>query len=363
MFAVDHVSHKFDDLIQHKIDQKTKPKGALGQLESLAKQVAQVQLSRDPKAKKLHITQPGLLVFAGDHGIAQYGVSIAPSEVTSQMVANFVHGGAAVNVFCRQMGFNLEVIDAGIMAPLGFNLEVIDAGIMAPLGLKGVTEHRLGNGTTAIHLAPAMTLEQVKQGFEAAHEVVERHVLSGCNLIALGEMGIGNTSSAAAIMAALLELDVNTCVGRGTGIDDKTLALKKALINEALKLHRPKLASPVHVLAYLGGFEIVQMTGAILAAAEQKILVLIDGFISTAAALVAVRLHPAARDYLVFAHESEEQGHKLMLTHLSAQPILSLGLRLGEGTGAALALPIVQAAVNFYNDMASFEDAGVKNVV
>ena len=348
MFAVDHVSHKFDDLIQHKIDQKTKPKGALGQLESLAKQVAQVQLSRDPKAKKLHITQPGLLVFAGDHGIAQYGVSIAPSEVTSQMVANFVRGGAAVNVFCRQMGFNLEVIDAGIMAPLG---------------LKGVTEHRLGNGTTAIHLAPAMTLEQVKQGFEAAHEVVERHVLSGCNLIALGEMGIGNTSAAAAIMAALLELDVNTCVGRGTGIDDKTFALKKALINEALKLHRPKLASPVHVLAYLGGFEIVQMTGAILAAAEQKILVLIDGFISTAAALVAVRLHPAARDYLVFAHESEEQGHKLMLTHLSAQPILSLGLRLGEGTGAALALPIVQAAVNFYNDMASFEDAGVKNVV
>ena len=348
MFAVDHVSHKFDDIIQHKIDQKTKPKGALGQLETLAKQIAQVQLSSDPKAKKLHITEPGLLVFAGDHGIAQYGVSIAPSEVTSQMVANFVHGGEAVNVFCRQMGFNLEVIDAGVLAPLG---------------LKGVTEHRLGNGTAAIHLAPAMTLEQVKQGFKAAHEVVERHVLSGCNLIALGEMGIGNTSSAAAIMAALLEFDVNTCVGRGTGIDDKTFALKKALINEALKLHRPKLASPVHVLAYLGGFEIVQMTGAILAAAEQKILVLIDGFISTAAALVAVRLHPAARDYLVFAHESEEQGHKLMLTHLAAQPILSLGLRLGEGTGAALALPIVQAAVNFYNDMASFEDAGVVNVV
>ena len=348
MFAVDHVSHKFDDIIQHKIDQKTKPKGALGQLELLAKQVAQVQLSRDPKAKKLHITQPGLLVFAADHGIAQYGVSIAPSEVTSQMVANFVNGGAAVNVFCRQMGFNLEVIDAGILAPLG---------------LDGITEHRLGNGTAAMHLAPAMSLEQVKQGFEAAHEVVERHVLSGCNLIALGEMGLGNTSSAAAIMAALLELDVTSCVGRGTGIDDKTLALKTALLNEALKLHRPQLTSPVHILAYLGGFEIVQMTGAILAAAEQKILVLIDGFISTAAALVAVRLHPAARDYLVFAHESEEQGHKLMLTHLGAQPILSLGLRLGEGTGAALALPIVQAAVNFYNEMASFEDAGVENVV
>lgn len=348
MFTVVPVTHQFDAMIQHKIDQKTKPQGSLGLLEVLVKQIAQIQFSCDPTATKLHINQPGLLVFAGDHGIAKYGVSIAPSEVTSQMVANFVHGGAAVNVFCRQMGFNLEVIDAGVLAPLG---------------LDGVTEHRLGNGTAAIHLAPAMSIEQVTQGFEAASEVVERHVLSGCNVIALGEMGIGNTSSAAAMMAVLLNIDVEQCVGRGTGIDDKTYALKKSLISQALILHRLNLTSPLHVLACLGGFEIVQMTGAILAAAERKILVLIDGFISTAAALVAVRLHPAARDYLVFAHQSEEQGHKLMLAHLNAKPILSLGLRLGEGTGAALALPIVQAAINFYNDMASFEDAGVDNVV
>ncbi|WP_434950657.1 nicotinate-nucleotide--dimethylbenzimidazole phosphoribosyltransferase [Shewanella sp. HL-SH4] len=348
MFTVVPVTHQFDAMIQHKIDQKTKPQGSLGLLEVLVKQIAQIQFSCDPTATKLHINQPGLLVFAGDHGIAKYGVSIAPSEVTSQMVANFVHGGAAVNVFCRQMGFNLEVVDAGVLAPLG---------------LDGITEHRLGNGTEAIHLAPAMIIEQVTQGFEAASEVVERHVLSGCNVIALGEMGIGNTSSAAAMMAVLLDIDVEQCVGRGTGIDDKTYALKKSLISQALILHRSSLTSPLHILACLGGFEIVQMTGAILAAAERKILVLIDGFISTAAALVAVRLHPAARDYLVFAHQSEEQGHKLMLAHLNAKPILSLGLRLGEGTGAALALPIVQAAINFYNDMASFEDAGVDNVV
>lgn len=348
MFTIVPVTHQFDAMIQHKIDQKTKPQGSLGILEVFAKQVAQIQFSSDPTATKLHINQPGLLVFAGDHGIAKYGVSIAPTEVTSQMVANFVHGGAAVNVFCRQMGFNLEVIDAGVLAPLG---------------LEGVTEHRLGNGTGAIHLQPAMSLEQVTQGFEAASEVVERHVLSGCNVIGLGEMGIGNTSSAAAIMTALLDIEVEQCVGRGTGIDDNTYELKKSLISQALILHRPNLISPLHILANLGGFEIVQMTGAILAAAERKILVLIDGFISTAAALVAVRLHPAARDYLVFAHQSEEQGHKLMLAHLNAKPILSLGLRLGEGTGAALALPIVQAAINFYNDMASFEDAGVDNVV
>ncbi|MCL1141984.1 nicotinate-nucleotide--dimethylbenzimidazole phosphoribosyltransferase [Shewanella gaetbuli] len=347
MFAVDAVSKSVDQIIQHKIDQKTKPVGALGELESLAKTIARVQFSANAETKKLTIKEPGLLVFAADHGIAQYGVSIAPSEVTSQMVANFANGGAAINVFCRQMGLNLEIIDAGVLKPLG---------------LENVTEHRLGNGTSAIHLAPAMTLEHVKQGFEAADEVVERHALSGCNVLALGEMGIGNTSAAAAIMAALLELDVHKCVGRGTGVNDKSFELKKALVNEALKRHGSKIVSPVHALAYVGGYEIVQMTGAILAATQRKMLVLVDGFISSVAALVAVKLHPAARDYLIFTHVSEEQGHQLLLEYLQAKPLLSLGLRLGEGTGAALAFPLVQAAVNFYNDMASFDGAGINNL-
>ncbi|MBR9728488.1 nicotinate-nucleotide--dimethylbenzimidazole phosphoribosyltransferase [Shewanella intestini] len=348
MFAVDTVSHAFDEKIAKKINQKTKPVGALGQLETLAEQIARVQLTLNPKAKQLNINEPGMLVFAADHGIAKYGVSIAPSEVTRQMVLNFANGGAAINIFSRQMGFNLEVIDCGILTPI--------------TNVRGITQNRLGAGTAAIHQAPAMSLEQVKQGFSFAEEVVERHHLSGSNLIALGEMGIGNTSAAAAMMAAFLDLDANKCVGRGTGVDDKTFERKTALINEALKLHRSKLVSPVHILAHLGGFEIVQMTGAIMAAAERKMMVMIDGFIATAAALAAVKLHPAARDYLIFSHESNEQGHKLMLAHLNAKPLLALDLRLGEGTGSALALPLVHAAVNFYNDMASFESAGVSNV-
>ncbi|NKF50898.1 nicotinate-nucleotide--dimethylbenzimidazole phosphoribosyltransferase [Shewanella sp. WXL01] len=349
MFAVDPVSRKFDEQIALTINQKTKPLGALGKLEPLAAQIARVQLSKDSECKKLEITQPGMLVFAGDHGIAKFGVSIAPIDVTRQMVQNFVAGGAAINVFSKQMGFNLEVIDCGIAKPLD--------------NYRGVTQHRLGEGTNAIHQAPAMSIDQVRHGFGYAEEVVERHHLSGSNLIALGEMGIGNTSAATAMMAALLELDVSRCVGRGTGIDDKTFERKSALINEALKLHRSKLVSPIHILAHLGGFEIVQMTGAIMAAADRKMMVIIDGFIATAAAIAAVKLHPDARDYLIFAHKSNEQGHRIMLEHLKAEPLLDLDMRLGEGTGAALALPLVQAAINFYNDMASFAAAGVEDVV
>ncbi|MFS1437534.1 nicotinate-nucleotide--dimethylbenzimidazole phosphoribosyltransferase [Shewanella sp. 10N.286.48.A6] len=355
MFAVDPVSHKFDDQIQHKINQKTKPLGALGLLETLAMQIAQVQLTPQANMKpkynirhKLSINKPAMLVFAGDHGISAHGVSIAPSEVTQQMVANFANGGAAINVFCRQMGLNLEVIDCGMLQPVDD---------------PRITQHRLGNGTQAIHQKAAMSLLAVKDGFSYASEVVQRHYDSGCNLIALGEMGIGNTSSAAAIMAALLGLDIKECVGRGTGIDDSAFALKTELLGVALNLHRSKFTDPVNVLACVGGFEIVQMTGAILAAAEKKMLVVIDGFIATAAALAAVKLHPDVKDYLIFAHQSDEQGHIKMLAAMDAKPLLQLGFRLGEGTGAALSLPIIEAAVNFYNDMASFENAGVKSVV
>ncbi|GAD80927.1 nicotinate-nucleotide--dimethylbenzimidazole phosphoribosyltransferase [Vibrio ezurae] len=348
MFSVDPVNHTLDEQIRHIIDQKTKPLGALGQLEALAAQIARVQATGTDSLSRLTITKPAMLVFAADHGIAEYGVSIAPSAVTTQMVYNFVAGGAAINVFSRQTGFNLEVIDCGILEPLA--------------DPTGVTQQRLGTGTAPIHKAPAMSLEQVEQGFSYANELIQRHQQSGCNLIALGEMGIGNTSSATAIMSALLNVEVSQCVGRGTGIDDDALQLKTTLLNQAIELHRDQLTSPKQILAHLGGFEIVQMTGAILAAAQRKMLVVIDGFIATAAALVAVELHPEARDYLIFAHQSNESGHKLMLKHLEATPLLHLDLRLGEGTGGALALPLIQAATNFYNDMASFGDAGVSNV-
>lgn len=347
-FKISPVSNAQDQMIQQKIDLKTKPLGALGLLESLALQIARVQGATLPQ-DTLKIAHPTLLVFAGDHGIAAQGVSIAPSEVTRQMVQNFAHGGAAINVFCRQVGFKLEVIDCGILTPVE--------------GVEGIINQRLGAGTEAIHLAPAMALNTVDKGFVMARDLIERHHQAGCNLIAFGEMGIGNTSAAAAIMAAMMQLDVADCVGRGTGINAETLARKLALIEQALQLHQHALTGPKAVLACLGGFEIVQMTGAILAAAERKMLVVIDGFIATAAALVAVNIAPNVRDYLIFAHQSDEQGHLRMLDFLQAKPLLSLGLRLGEGTGAALALPLIQGAVNFYNQMASFSDAGIEAVV
>ena len=347
-FQISPVSNAQDQMIQQKIDLKTKPLGALGLLESLALQIARVQGATLPQ-DTLKIAHPTLLVFAGDHGIAAQGVSIAPSEVTRQMVQNFAHGGAAINVFCRQVGFKLEVIDCGILTPVE--------------DVEGIINQRLGAGTEAIHLAPAMALNTVDKGFAMARDLIERHHQAGCNLIAFGEMGIGNTSAAAAIMAAIMQLDVADCVGRGTGINAETLARKLALIEQALQLHQHALTGPKAVLACLGGFEIVQMTGAILAAAERKMLVVIDGFIATAAALVAVNIAPNVRDYLIFAHQSDEQGHLRMLDFLQAKPLLSLGLRLGEGTGAALALPLIQAAVNFYNQMASFSDAGIEAVV
>jgi len=353
-FQISPVSKAQDPLIQQKIDLKTKPPGALGQLESLALQIARVQATDlqqtdQPQNTVLKIVHPTMLVFAGDHGIAAEGVSIAPSEVTRQMVQNFAHGGAAINVFCRQVGFKLEVIDCGILTPVE--------------GVEGIIDQRLGAGTGAIHLEPAMALETVDKGFAMARDLIERHHQAGCNLVAFGEMGIANTSSAAAIMAAIMQLDVIDCVGRGTGINSETLERKLMLIELALLLHQSALNGPKSVLACLGGFEIVQMTGAMLAAAERKMLVVVDGFIATAAALVAVQIAPYVRDYLIFAHQSDEQGHLRMLEFLQAKPLLSLGLRLGEGTGAALALPLIQASVNFYNQMASFSDAGIEAVV
>ena len=341
MFDISPVSHEFDEEIQHKIDNKTKPLGALGELENLAMQLARV-LGKD----KPEIIKPKLLVFAADHGIAASGVSIAPSDVTTQMVMNFIKGGAAINVFCRQVGFELEVIDCGILQPLE--------------GVEGIIEQRLGAGTNPIHKQAAMTLGAVKQGFEMARNRIEYHHQQGTNLIACGEMGIGNTSSAAAIMASIMNIKGSECVGRGTGIDAATLKRKQLLVEQALHLHQPELTSPMNILACLGGFEIVQITGAMLAAAERKMLVVVDGFIATAAAMVAVQMNENVRDYMIFGHQSDERGHCLMMEHLQARPLLTLSMRLGEGTGAALALPIIQAAAGFYNEMASFSDAGIE---
>ncbi len=337
-WSISPLAHANAPRIRQHIDQKTKPLGALGQLESLALQLALIQGS-----ERLTIRQPTMLVFAADHGIAEAGISIAPSAVTRQMVQNFLAGGAAINCFCRANDMQLQVVDAGMLEPLD------DPRLI---------QQRLGAGTRNLALEPAMRREQAEQGLALGATLARAQVANGCNLLACGEMGIGNTTPAACILAALSGQPVEVCVGRGTGIDDDQYQRKLALVRQALTRLDGK-RDPLQLLTEVGGFEIAQITGAILGAAEAGIPVLLDGFIVTSAAMLAVSLAPACRDYLIFSHASDEAGHRLMLAWLDAQPLLQLGLRLGEGSGAALALPLLRAAVAFYNDMASFDSAGV----
>lgn len=348
-FKIQPVSAQFDDKIQAKIDGKTKPLGALGQLETVAKNLARVQAMTTNQVDSIAIACPHLIIFAGDHGVAAEGVSIAPSEVTGQMVANFATGGAAISVFCRQLGWQLSVVDAGILHKPAQELNVIN--------------QRLGSITQPLHKASAMTLANVKQGFTMADELIKKSKSSGSNLVAFGEMGIGNTTSASAIMAAIMKLPAEETVGKGTGVSDEVVLKKQQVVKQALSLHQNDLSDPMQILACLGGFEIVQITGAMLSAAQENMHILVDGFICTAAAMVAIEINPAVKDYMIFAHCSGEQGHNKMLQWLNVEPLLNLGLRLGEGTGGALALPLIQAAAAFYNDMASFEQASVTQVV
>lgn len=324
--------------IQARIDNKTKPQGSLGQLERVALQLALIQ-----QTDTLSLPKPTMLVFAGDHGIAAEGVSIAPAAVTRQMVLNFLAGGAAINCFCQTLGWQLKVVDAGILEPIEDPRLIL---------------RRLGAGTANLARTAAMTPAQCQEGLQLGAEVARSEIAAGAGLLAFGEMGIANTTAATALLAALTDTPVADCIGRGTGISDHQLAHKQALIEQALARVAGQ-TDPQGLLAELGGFELVQICGAILAAAEARVPMLIDGFIVSAAALVACRIAPACRDYMLFSHGSAEPGHARLLAAMQAEPLLDLGLRLGEGTGAALALPLLQAAVSFYNDMASFESAGV----
>lgn len=328
--------------LQQKIDQKTKPPGALGMLESLALQVGLIQQSLAPQLRR-----PSLLVFAADHGVANAGVSPYPQAVTAQMVLNFLRGGAAINVFARQHGFVLRVVDAGVNYDFGTEADLINA--------------KVGLGTKNLLTEPAMSLEQVRQALERGAEIAREEIAAGSNVLVFGEMGIGNTSAASCLMSVLCDLPIELCVGRGTGLDDAGLMRKTAVLKQALETHALNGADVIEVLAAVGGFEIAMMAGAMLAAAEQKVVLLIDGFIATAALLAASKLHPEILHYCVFGHCSGEAGHRLLLDYLKAEPLLDVGLRLGEGTGAVLAYPLLQAAVNFLNEMASFESAGISN--
>lgn len=322
--------------LQHKIDQKTKPQGALGQLEHLALQIGLIQ-----RSDTLRFNAPQMVVFAADHGIASEGVSAFPQAVTVQMVGNMLAGGAAINVFARQHGFALQVVDAGVAADLAPHPQL--------------QQRKIAAGTQNICAGPAMSPDQAAQALQAGMAVVRE--LPG-NVVAFGEMGIANTSAAALLLARLADQPIKDVVGRGTGLDDKQLAHKQAVLQRALDRHA-NVHEPLAVLAALGGFEIAMMSGAMLQAASERRVVLVDGFIAGAAALVARALMPQVQDYLVFCHRSAERGHHLLLAHMKATPLLDLDMRLGEGTGALLAWPLLQSAALFMAEMASFDSAGV----
>ena len=355
-FTVKPLNNPWQNELEAVINGKTKPLGALGQLEDVAKQLASIQSQGQASVvESIEIDNPTMLVFAGDHGIAQHGVSIAPSAVTRQMVLNFIAGGAAINCFCRTNNIALKIIDAGIIEAITPN-EIADDALFF--------EQRLAPGTQDFSTTAAMTSSQVNIGLAYGATMAVQEIAQGCNLLMLGEMGIGNTSSASAIMSLLLSLAPELCVGQGTGIDAAQLSLKQTLITQAVnrvnsEYNSAESLSEKTIMAEVGGFEIVQMVGAILASAQAQTPVLIDGFIVSVAALLAVKMHPETQAYLLYSHQSQEQAHQIVLEHLSAKPLLNLGLRLGEGTGAALALPLLNAAASFYNDMASFESAGV----
>jgi nicotinate-nucleotide--dimethylbenzimidazole phosphoribosyltransferase len=330
---------------QRRLDDKTKPRRSLGRLEELACAVAAITSKPNPP-----LPRKAIVVMAADHGVASEGVSAYPTEVTWQMLLNFARGGAAINVLARQAGARLVVIDMGVRTP--------DAGA-AGIEVPGVVGRRIGPGTANFTQGPAMSEDQATEAIEHGIATANELAAKGMDLVGIGEMGIGNTTSASALVAALCGCGVEEVVGRGTGIDDAALARKHEVIARALRLHNPSAKAPLRVLADLGGFEIAGLVGVVLGAAARRIPLILDGFIASTAALVACRMQPLAAKYLVASHRSVERGHGLVLEALGVRPLLEFDMRLGEGTGAALAMPIVESAIRILRDMASFSSAGV----
>ncbi|EJG01714.1 nicotinate-nucleotide--dimethylbenzimidazole phosphoribosyltransferase [Flavobacterium sp. F52] len=329
----------FHTLLQDKIDSKTKPVGSLGTLEALAFQMATVFETLNPK-----ILKPNIVVFAADHGIANHGVSDYPQDVTRQMVNNFLDGGAAINVFCNQNNIELSIVDSGVNYDFPTNAKLIDA--------------KIAKGTQSFLHVPAMSESEVQLCFEKGKSIVENIAKSGSNCIGFGEMGIGNTSTASVLMSLLTDFPIEDCVGKGTGVENEKLLLKQNLLKKAIESYSGQ-AEILSQLSYFGGFEIIQMAGGMLSAFENKMLILVDGFICTVSYLIAFKINPNIKQNAVFCHCSAEKAHSELLNYLGAKPILNLDLRLGEGTGCAVAFPILKSAEAFLNEMASFESAGV----
>jgi len=324
-----------------RLDILTKPRGALGRLEPLAAQLCAIQRTLD-----IRIVRPTGIVFAADHGVADRGVSAYPREVTAQMVANFLHGGAAISVLAKLQGIELWIVDAGVDGDCGAHPRLIDA--------------KIRRGTRDFVAEPAMTPAECAKALASGRDILDRVVPPDGNTLILGEMGIGNTAAAALLMHGLTGIDLIDCVGRGTGLDDPGLARKRAVLAQALQ-RRGMPHQPQELLAEFGGYEIAMLAGAIRAAAARRLLILVDGFTVTVAAALAARLDAGVLDYCVFAHCSAEHAHRALLECLKVQPLLDLGMRLGEGSGAALALSVVRAAVALFTDMATFDGAGVSD--
>lgn len=322
--------------------QLTKPAGSLGKLEAIAIQLAALQGCEKPQAEKIFIG-----VFAGDHGVAQEGVSAFPQAVTAEMVKNFARGGAAISVLAKQLGASLEVVNLGT---------AFDTG-----ELPGVLQCNLGKGTANFAQEAAMTQSQFAAALQVGGDSAAHAHKTGAQLYIGGEMGIANTTSAAALACALLHKSPQQLAGPGTGLDLTGVGRKAEVVARALVLHDAHLGDPLEVLRRLGGFEIAALTGAYIRCAQRGIPVLVDGYITTAAALLAVRIQPGVADWLLFAHRSAEPGHILMLEALQAEPLLNLGMRLGEGSGAATAMTIIRLACALHNDMATFAEAGVSD--
>lgn len=322
-----------------KINNRTKPKGSLGTLESLALQIGLIQQTLTPT-----LQHPQNIIFAADHGIVEEGVSLSPKEITWQQISNFLHGGAGVNFLCRQHGFTLKIVDAGVDYDLPYE--------------KGIINMKVRKGTRSYLHEAAMTEEEMELCLERGAEVVRRCHEEGSNILSFGEMGIGNTSSSSMWMTCFTDIPLKECVGAGSGLDNAGIRHKYEILKQALDNYRGD-GSPRDIIRHFGGLEMVMAIGAMLQAAELKMIILVDGFIMTNCILAAGKLHPEVLDYAIFGHCGDESGHKLLLEKLNANPLLHLGLRLGEGTGAICAYPIVVSAVRMINEMDNFAHAAI----
>lgn len=341
-FLIEHPADALTSTIQQKIDNLNKPKGSLGRLESLAMQICLIQQTLTPS-----LAHPCHILLGGDHGVEREGVSVSPREVTWQQMLNFTRGGGGVNMFCRQHGFKLFLVDVGV----DYDLSAYDT----------ILPYKIARGTRNFRYEPAMSVDEYQRTIDVGVALTDRVVAEGCKVLCLGEMGIANTSPSSIWMSLFCDIPLAECIGAGAGLDSAGLRHKHEVLSEAVSRFLQHYPHPdaETIIRYFGGFEMVAAIGAMLRAAEQHLVILVDGFIMTACALAACQLFPAVQDYMIFTHSGDEKGHRRMLDAMGAQPLLSLGLRLGEGTGALCAFPIVDSAVRMMNEMNNFDNANI----